>query len=324
MSNKTIEVTTEQEKNSRLDKFLSDNLEDMTRSKVQNMIKKGCVQLNEKTVLSNKEKLKLGDIITFEEPIPEPQTLIPKEIDLDIVFEDDHIIVINKQAGLTTHPGAGNTTDTLVNGLLAKYKDKLSKIGGDFRPGIVHRLDKNTTGLMVIAKNDEAHSKLSHDLAERIIKRTYQALIWGLPSKPKDSIETNIARKKEDRKKMTVVGADQGKLAITHYKVIKTFLAGRISLVECSLETGRTHQIRVHMQHIGHPIIGDPEYGISKKKKRYTMPQDILDLLRHTNRQMLHAKKLSFKHPITKEDLDFEIDLSDDLKEFVITLQKDT
>ena len=313
MSNKTIEVTTEQEKNSRIDKFLSDHLENMNRSKVQNMIQKGCVQLNGEIVLSNKEKVKLGDNISFKEPASEPQTLIPKEIDLNIVFEDDHIIIINKQAGLTTHPGAGNTTDTLVNGLLAKYQDKLSKIGGDFRPGIVHRLDKNTTGLMVVAKNDEAHSKLSHDLAERTIKRTYQALIWGLPAKQKDSIETNVARKKEDRKKMTVVGADEGKLAITHYRVIKTFLAGRISLVECSLETGRTHQIRVHMQHIGHPIIGDPEYGITKKKKRYTLPQDVLEVMKNIHRQMLHAKKLAFNHPITKKDLDFEIDLPDDM-----------
>ncbi len=313
MSNKTIEVTTEQEKNSRIDKFLSENLEHMTRSKVQNMIQKGCVRLNGEIVLSNKEKVKLYDNISIQEPAAELQTLMPKEIDLDIVFEDDHIIIINKQSGLTTHPGAGNTTDTLVNGLLAKYQDKLSKIGGDFRPGIVHRLDKNTTGLMVVAKNDEAHSKLSHDLAERTIKRTYQALIWGLPAKQKDSIETNISRKKEDRKKMTVVGADEGKLAITHYRVIKTFLAGRISLVECSLETGRTHQIRVHMQHIGHPIIGDPEYGITKKKKRYTLPQDVLEVIQNIHRQMLHAKKLSFSHPITKHCLDFEIDLPDDM-----------
>jgi len=166
---------------------------------------------------------------------------------------------------------------------------------------------------MVVAKNDEAHSKLSHDLAERTIKRTYQALIWGLPAKQKDSIETNVARKKEDRKKMTVVGADEGKLAITHYRVIKTFLAGRISLVECSLETGRTHQIRVHMQHIGHPIIGDPEYGITKKKKRYTLPQDVLEVMKNIHRQMLHAKKLAFNHPITKKDLAFEIDLPDDM-----------
>lgn len=322
MSNKTIEVTTEQEKNSRLDKFLSENLDGVTRSKVQEMIKEGCVQINGQVTYSNKEKIKLGDVISLEEQETKPLNLVPKDIDLNIVYEDDDLLVINKQAGLTTHPGAGNTTDTLVNGLIAKYQDNLSKVGGEFRPGIVHRLDKNTSGLMVIAKNDEAHSNLSQDLAERKIKRTYQALIWGLPSKPQGTIETNIARKKEDRKKMTVVDSDQGKLAVTHYKVLKTFLAGRISLVECSLETGRTHQIRVHMQHVGHPIIGDPEYGISKKKKRFTMPQDVLDILKYTDRQMLHAKRLSFNHPVTKEDLDFEVNLPHDIDKFIHTLQQ--
>ncbi len=190
-------------------------------------------------------------------------------------------------------------------------------MAGTFRPGIVHRLDKDTSGLLLIAKNDQTHAKLSEALAARDIKRTYQTLVWGIPTKSQDTIITHIARKKEDRKKMTVVDEDSGKIAITHYKVLKVFLGGKISLIQCSLETGRTHQIRVHMQHIGHHILGDQEYGLPPRKKKFSLPQEINDALVKIKRQMLHAKKLSLIHPIQKKDLVFEIDLPEDMKNLI-------
>jgi len=317
MSNKTIEVPLEQEKNTRLDKFLSNAMEDITRSKVQSLIKDGLVKLNDQAIYDSKYKVKPGEVFLLEVPEEKPIHIVPKKMDLDIVYEDEYLLVINKPAGLTTHPGAGNTTDTLVNGLIANYQDNLSSVGGPIRPGIVHRLDKNTTGLLVVAKNDIVHAKLSKDLSERKVKRIYNAFIWGIPFKTEDTIETYVARKRQDRKKMEVVEEGDGKIAITHYKVLKVFLTGRISLVECSLETGRTHQIRVHMHHIGHHIVGDQEYGIPNKKKRFTLEQPIADHIKNISRQMLHAKKLSFTHPITRKKLDFEIDLPDDMKKLI-------
>lgn len=317
MSNKTIEVPLEQEKNTRLDKFLSNAMEDITRSKVQSMIKDGLVKLNNQSIYDSKYKVKPGEIFSLDVPEEKPIHIVPKKMDLDIVYEDEHLLVINKPAGLTTHPGAGNTTDTLVNGLIANYQDNLSSVGGPIRPGIVHRLDKNTTGLLVVAKNDIAHARLSKALAERKVKRIYNAFIWGIPFKTEDTIENYVARKRQDRKKMEVVEEENGKIAITHYKVLKVFLTGRISLVECSLETGRTHQIRVHMQHIGHHIVGDQEYGIPSKKKRFTLEQPVADHIKNISRQMLHAKKLSFTHPITRKKLDFEIELPDDMKKLI-------
>ena len=313
MSNTTIKVKAEQEKNTRLDKFLANSLPDFTRSKIQDMIKAGLEVLNKEIIYDVKYKVKSEDVFLVTTPEPKPIYLIPKDINLDIVYEDEHLIVVNKPAGLTTHPGAGNDTDTLVNGLIAHYKNNLSSIGGISRPGIVHRLDKNTSGLLVVAKNDTVHAKLSKLLAERKIKRVYQALVWGIPLKMQDTINTHIARKKEDRKKMVVVDEEDGKNAVTHYKTLKVFLAGRISLVECSLETGRTHQIRVHMLHIGHPIVGDQEYNIPQKKKKFSLPVEIS----HIKRQMLHAKKLGFIHPITRKKLDFEIELPNDMQELI-------
>jgi 23S rRNA pseudouridine1911/1915/1917 synthase len=317
MSNKSIEVKVEQEKTTRIDKFLSESLEDITRSKVQNMIKNGFVTLDGKAITNNKYQTKDGEIFTVTIPEEKPMELIPKKMDLDIVYEDNHLLVINKPAGLTTHPGAGNTTDTLVNGLLADYKNGLSSVGGLSRPGIVHRLDKNTTGLLIVAKDDNTHAKLSADLAERNIKRIYQALIWGLPYKTTDSIKTNVAKNKRDRKKMSVVNEDSGKVAVTNYRILKTFLSGRMSLVECSLETGRTHQIRVHMQHIGHNIVGDPVYGVENKKRKFTLSKDVSDYLKSISRQMLHAKEISFIHPITLKKLDFEIQLPKDMSKLI-------
>lgn len=323
MSNKSIEVKVEQEKTIRIDKFLSDSLDNITRSKVQNIIRDGFVSLNGTTITNNKYPAKLGDVFTVTIPDKKPLDLIPKKMDLDIVYEDEHLLVVNKPAGLTTHPGAGNKTDTLVNGLLANYKNELSSIGGLSRPGIVHRLDKDTTGLLIVAKNDNAHSKLSSDLAERKIKRIYQALIWGLPYKTTDTIKTNVAKNKRDRKKMSVVDEDSGKSAVTNYKILKTFLSGRISLIECSLETGRTHQIRLHMQHLGHSIIGDPVYGVEKKKRKFPISQNLSDHLKSISRQMLHAKKLSFIHPITSKEVDLEIELPEDMSKLISLISND-
>ncbi|MCH9754058.1 MAG: RluA family pseudouridine synthase [Alphaproteobacteria bacterium] len=317
MSNKNIEVTVEQEKNTRIDKFLSESIEDITRSKIQNLIKNGFVSLNGEPIKNNKHQTSFGDIYVITIPAEEPLQIKPKKMDLNIIYEDDHLLIINKPAGLTTHPGAGNTTDTLVNGLLANYKNNLSSVAGISRPGIVHRLDKDTTGLIVVAKNDKAHAKLSADLAERKIKRIYQAVIWGLPYKTSDTIKTNVAKNKHDRKKMSVVDDESGKVAITNYRIMNTFLSGRMSLVECSLETGRTHQIRLHMQHIGHHIVGDPVYGVENKKRKFTLSQNIADYIKSLSRQMLHAKKLSFVHPVTLKQLDFEIELPEDMQKLM-------
>jgi len=317
MSNKTIKVYCEQAKNVRLDKFLAAQLPDITRSKIQYLIKNGLVSTADKIINDVKYPVQPGESFYIEmEEIKTPD-LLAKEMNLDIIYEDQDLIVLNKPAGLTTHPGAGNHDNTLVNGLLAHYKDNLSSMGGSFRPGIVHRLDKDTSGLLLIAKNDTTHAKLSHDLAERNIKRTYQALIWGIPMKAQDTIITHIGRKKQDRKKMTVVDEDSGKIAITHYKVLKVFMGGKISLVECSLETGRTHQIRVHMQYINHPIVGDPEYGLSPRRRKFSFPQEINDALGKTTRQMLHAKRLALQHPTHKKELEFEIDLPQDMTNLI-------
>jgi 23S rRNA pseudouridine1911/1915/1917 synthase len=320
MSNKIIKVYCEQEKNIRLDKFLAGQLPDITRSKIQYLIKNSLVSKADKIIIDLKYQVQPGESFYIQMEEVKTPDLLAKEIPLNIIYEDQDLIVINKPAGLTTHPGAGNHDDTLVNGLIAHYKNNLSSIGGSFRPGIVHRLDKDTSGLLLIAKNDMTHAKLSQDLAERNIKRTYQALVWGIPAKAQDTIIANIERKKQDRKKMTVVGENSGKIAITHYKILKVFMGGKISLIECSLETGRTHQIRVHMQHINHPIVGDQVYGLLPRKKKFSFPQEINDAFSKITRQMLHAKKLSLQHPIQKKELDFEIDLPQDMANLIMLI----
>ncbi len=245
-------------------------------------------------------------------------------IPLDVVYEDDALIVIDKPAGLVVHPGAGHATGTLVNALIAHCGASLSGIGGVARPGIVHRLDKDTSGLLVIAKTDQAHRALADQFADHgrtgELERGYLALVWGAPSRPHGTIDANVGRHPTSRTKMAVLPAGKGREAVTHWRVVETFGRGKepvASLIECTLETGRTHQVRVHMAHIGHPLIGDPLYGQGFKSKLRSLPEPLHGKLAGLNRQALHAEELAFAHPVTGTLLKFNSPLPADLAEIV-------
>lgn len=308
----TVNVT---DKNlNRLDKFIASQVSELSRTRIQTLIRTNCVKINGKEINDISCVIKPEDLIEIVvAPLPLP-VVTPKEIPLDVVYEDEYLAVINKPAGLTVHPGNGNYSDTLVNALLARYSQTLSTVGGPSRLGIVHRLDKNTSGLLIIAKTDQAHVALSKLLETREIKRTYNAYVWGCLEKIHGTIETNIARSYKDRTKMAVV-AIGGKHAVTHYKTLQVFSKRAISLVECQLETGRTHQIRVHLSHLGHPIIGDPEYSTNRIKERKWLSAEAASYILSLNRQMLHAKKLSFVHPMTEQLIALEIDEPEEMKE---------
>ena len=295
----------------RLDKFLSLQT-GFSRAEIQRLIKNGHVFSDGEDVNDCAYKIKLNE--NFEIEIPEPTEANPKpeNITLDIVYEDDDLLVINKPAGMVVHPGAGVYSGTLVNALLWHCKDSLSGIGGVKRPGIVHRIDKETSGLLVVAKNDAAHLGLSKQFEEHSIERTYYAFVYGLPSPLEGTIEGNIGRSKFDRKKMALLNSG-GKEAVTHYKVTEVF-DRFAALVKCQLETGRTHQIRVHLSSIGHHLIGDKVYT-AKSKTSLKIPAEIKTYINAFDRQALHAATLGFVHPKTKAKLFFEADFPDDLKE---------
>ena len=303
----------------RVDKFLINRLEGTSRNKIQQAAIDGYIQVNDKAVKSN-YKVKPHDVVTvmFKNP-PREIELIPQDIPLDIIYEDDDIVILNKEAGMVVHPGYGNYSGTLVNALAYHFKD-LPANGGDItRPGLVHRIDKNTTGLMVIAKNEMAMTSLSKQFFDRTIDRRYNALVWGELKDEEGSIEGHIGRSLKNRKVMTVFpDGEYGKHAKTHYKVLERF--GYISLVECKLETGRTHQIRVHFQHIKHPLFNDFEYGGDKILKGTTFSkykQFVENCFRMIPRQSLHAKSLSFSHHRTNERLSFDTELPDDIKSVI-------
>jgi 23S rRNA pseudouridine1911/1915/1917 synthase len=291
----------------RVDAVLAAKLPELSRSRIKALIESGDVTLDGKAI-SPKQKVKAGEVYCLVMPEPEPSEVLPVPMNLDIIYEDDDLLVINKPAGLTVHPAAGNQENTLVNGLLAYCGDSLSGIGGVVRPGIVHRLDKDTSGLMVVAKHDRAHQALSAQLSDRSLTRVYHALVWGCPHPAQGVIEGNIDRSPKDRKKMALV-KDGGREAITHYHALRCFCADDkaknvvISEVECRLKTGRTHQIRVHMSHAGHALVGDPLYGgasVSSRLSRWNAAQvgaSVRDALAGFSRQALHAKELSFIHP---------------------------
>ncbi len=270
----------------RLDKFVADN-SDISRSYAAKLCEDGLVTLNGKQ-LEKKYKIKGNEEIVIEVPEPEELSIEPEDIPLDIVYEDSDVIVVNKPQGLCVHPAPGNESGTLVNGLVYHCGDELSAINGVIRPGIVHRIDKDTSGLLMIAKNNEAHLKLSEQLKERKAMRKYIALVNGNIKEDSGTVNKPIARNPVDRKKMAVVIG--GREAITHFNVLERF--GQYTLVECILETGRTHQIRVHMASIGHSIVGDPLYGIKKEKFKLSG-------------QLLHAKTVGFIHPTTNEMMEF-------------------
>lgn len=321
MKNFEFEVA-ENEAGMRLDKFLTVKMTEFTRSKIQNLIEENQV-LNQQNqaVTGSSQKIKSGEKFFVTIPDPKPSHLEAKEIPFEIIFEDDDLLVINKPAGLTVHPGSGNQSDTLVNALLFTHRNKLSQINGEFRPGIVHRLDKDTSGLMLVAKNDFSHQILSEKLKNREIKRSYLAFIYGVMSKGRGRIESNIVRSRINRLKMRVAKI-HGRVAITNYETKEVFLAGFASLVECGLETGRTHQIRLHMESQKHSLIGDQLYNSCKKNAPKDLDEDTKILIKNFPRQALHSYRISFSHPRTNQEMSFEIDLPEDLKSLARCLKK--
>lgn len=295
----------------RFDELLSE-LAGLSRSRAAKLIENGDATLNARPV-SKKQLAKVGDIIELTLPEPEPSVAIAENIPLNIIYEDADIIVINKPSGMVVHPAPGNFSGTLVNALLYHSGDSLSGIGGVLRPGIVHRIDKDTSGLLVVAKNDAAHNALSAQLQEHGIVREYHALVNGGFKNDSGTVDLPIGRHPEDRKKMAVIRDGTAREAITHYEVIERY--GAISYLKLRLETGRTHQIRVHMSHLGHPLLGDAVYGGGKTafEKRHA------PLL---SGQALHAKHLSFRHPTTGEIMDFECPLPDNFEELLSILRK--
>ncbi|MCQ2965891.1 MAG: RluA family pseudouridine synthase [Alphaproteobacteria bacterium] len=291
----------------RLDKWLSDKL-DMSRSRITNLIKDGFVTINGIITTSADKKTCLDDEVTLSIPAPTPAEPIAQDIPLDIVYEDDDLLVLNKAAGIVVHPACGNYEGTLVNALLAHCHGSLSGIGGVARPGIVHRLDKDTSGLLVVAKNDKAHVGLSEQFQVHSLTRCYLAIVWGMFSSSTGVIENYIGRSPFDRKKMAIV-QNGGKRAETHYTVKKILKEGIASLVECSLKTGRTHQVRVHMTSLGHSLIGDDTYGRAPRLKN-----EMIKELAQFPRQALHSYKMSFIHPVTQKEMFFEIPLPPDMQ----------
>lgn len=300
----------------RLDKALTDLLSDLTRTRIQALIKEGhCESLGQK-ITSGSRIIQGGEVITLSIPEALSPDPTPEKMDLDIVFEDDFLLVLNKPAGLVVHPAPGHYTGTLVHGLLYHCKESLSGIGGVKRPGIVHRLDKETSGLMVVAKTDIAHQGLMSQFQDRSLSRTYLAFVWGWAKPPRGTIEGNIGRSPHNRQKMALLRST-GKPAVTHYHTQDVYQEGIASLVECVLETGRTHQIRVHLSSIGHSVVNDPLYGSTPgKAQRLFYPLPLGE-----DRQALHAKSLRFIHPVTQEELYFETDLPLDLKNLQSLLQ---
>lgn len=299
----------------RADKALSILCDDLSRSRIKSLMDEGQVLLNGKPLVSASYAVAEGDELSITVPAPREATPQPENIPLEIIYEDDDLLVINKTAGMVVHPGAGNWSGTLVNALLHHCGDSLSGIGGVIRPGIVHRLDKDTSGLMMVAKNDHAHQSLSAQLQDRTLSRIYWALCCGVPVPRKGVIDQSIGRHRNNRLKMSVM-SNVSKDAKTHYKVLED-IKGSCALVECKLDTGRTHQIRVHMEFLKHPIIGDPLYGVQPTKlisslKLVGYSADIVKEILDFPRQMLHAKKIRFIHPTTEKEMDFESDLPSD------------
>ena len=309
----------------RADKVLSALCDELSRSRLQSLIKKEAITLNGITLKSASLKVSEGDVFSLVIPEPEEAEPQPQNIPLDVVYEDEDMLVINKQAGLVVHPGAGNWSGTMVNALLFHCGESLSGIGGVIRPGIVHRLDKETSGLILVAKNDYAHQALSEQLADHSLSRVYHALVTGVPMPIKGSIDRPIGRHKHVRIKMSVMSGAP-KEARTHYRIIKSY-GEACSLVECRLETGRTHQIRVHMEALGHPLVGDQLYGPqptllkSKLSKEGYSTESIEEVLKFS-RQALHAQELECVHPRTKKVISFLADKADDFSNLLKLLDK--
>ncbi len=316
-----LEVPPGQQESIRLDTYITSFVENATRNKVQKAIKDGYVFVNGKKQKAS-YTMQPGDQIFIELPIAPPPEAVPEEMDLNIVYEDEDIIIVNKEAGMVVHPAYGNWSGTLVNGLMY-YADELAENDdNDLRPGIVHRLDKDTSGLLVVAKNDVALAKLSGQFAAKEVERTYWAIIWGTPPE-EGTIEGDINRSRSDRKVMAVVPDGKGKAAVTHYKVLEYF--DYLSLVQVRLETGRTHQIRVHFSSNGYPVFGDHTYkGDTVRYGPNTGSRKAMfkKLFEKLDRQALHAKTLGFVHPTSGEKVSFDSDLPEDFAHVLNKLRK--
>ncbi len=314
MKKKINLIVKEISKNMRVDVFINKKEKNLSRTRIKNLILDQKLKLNNKVICDPSKKISVGDNLELIIPEPKKASLKPYNYKLDIIFEDDDIIILNKPSGIVIHPGAGNFDNTIVNALMYYDKNSLSNIGDELRPGIVHRIDKNTSGLVVIAKNNQAHEHLSNQFSKHTITRIYQLMIWGKVRPSKGRVETLITRSSKNRQMMEV-SRTKGKNAITNYKTIEIFENDNIptlSLVDCKLETGRTHQIRVHMNHLGHSIVGDDKY-----KKKYKKIKNIDPLLEkkitNLNRQFLHAKTIGFIHPKKNKEMIFHSILPQEL-----------
>jgi len=323
MEKKINLIVKENDKNLRVDVFINKNASDLSRTRVKNLILDKRLKLNNKITIDPSKKISNGDIINLTIPEPKKTSLKPYKYKLDIIYEDNDLIILNKPAGIVMHPGAGNYDNTIVNALINYKKNSLSSIGDELRPGIVHRIDKNTSGLVVIAKNNQAHEHLSIQFSKHSITRVYQLLIWGKVRPSKGKIETFITRSSKNRQLMEVSNT-KGKKAITNYKTIEIFEnknTPTLSLLECKLETGRTHQIRVHMNYLGNSIVGDDKY---KKKFKKIKNIDLLleENLIKLNRQFLHAKTIGFIHPTKNKEMIFNSILPQELEIILKILRK--
>ena len=319
-----MKIIFKEEVSKRLDKYLVGlKIEELySRSYIEKLINEKLVSVNSENVKKS-YLLSFGDVIEIQMPEQKDTTLEPQDIPLEIAYEDDYLVIVNKPANMTVHPALGNPDGTLVNALLYKFKENLSSGNDNFRPGIVHRLDKDTTGLLLVAKDDRTHSLLSEMFAKREIKKYYKALVLGNPSEETGTIETLMERSKLDRKKMAV--SETGKKAVTHYKVDKLYHG--FTLLDIQLETGRTHQIRVHFSHFNNPVFGDQTYSTPKRALNlvhYNYHKKVKHILaNHMLRQALHAYKLEFIHPVTKEEISVEIGLPKDMAYVVKRLDAD-
>ena len=310
----------------RLDQLLTSFAAIISRAQAQRLLKSGNVLLNGKPELSPSRKVRTGQEISLTIPPPETTEILAEKGELDILYEDEHLIVINKAARVVVHPSVGHASGTLVNFILHHCQD-LSGIGGVLRPGIVHRIDKDTSGVLVVAKTDEAHLHLSNQFKQHSVKRQYQVLVWGVPQKGHGVVKASLGRHPVRRKDISIIENDdseereikKGKHAVTHWRVLKRFEFS--ALLACRLETGRTHQIRVHLTSIGHPLIGDPQYGKSPLKKLADVSAELRIIITNFRRQALHAEILGFEHPVSGEWLEFSASMPDDFKKLLKVIQ---
>lgn len=301
----------------RIDKFLIDKIPNATRNKIQNGIKDGYVKVNGNDIKANYKVHPEDEIVISLPTPPRNEEILPEALDLNIVYEDDDILLVNKEAGMVVHPAYNNWTGTLVNGLVHHIQNLPTSRNGEIRPGLVHRIDKDTSGLLVIAKSEEAMSGLAKQFFHHTIERTYYALVWGVPKEPIGTITGHIGRSLKNRKVMTVFpDGEFGKHAVTHYEVLEEF-GGYLSLVKCNLETGRTHQIRAHMKYLGHPLFNDATYGgekILRGELFSKYKQFVENCFKIIPRQALHAKTLGFIHPVTKKEIQFDTEVPEDMQ----------